>query len=177
MEVWSRGSLPAMKPLILALLAILGAGPALAATVVSEPFPPAQMTSLYIERDDNGSTMVLQSSGDGVTYRVSQGDKVVETVTVHPSGEDWFKFIQALNAAKVYNWSPKYYYPGQGPSWVIDLAMEDRKFNSEGTNEYPLNGNESQPQANPASGPSVPFQLFWQAVLGLIGKAGPSASK
>jgi hypothetical protein len=38
-------------------------------------------------------------------------------------------------------------------------------------NEFPLEGNVSQPQANPASGPSVPFQLFWQAVLKLAGKA------
>jgi hypothetical protein len=83
------------------------------------------------------------------------------------------KFIQALNAAKVYKWAPKYYYPGQGPAWVIDLVMEDRKFNSEGTNEYPKNGDESQPAADPTAGPSVPFQLFWQAVLGLVGKVPP----
>ena len=147
--------------------------PLRAASVVAEPFPPARFTSLYIERDEKGAAVVVQSAGDAVTYKVTLGNKVLESLTVHPSGDDWFKFIQALNDAKVYNWAPKYEYPGQGPTWVIDLVMADRKFNSEGTNEYPKNGDESQPQANPASGPSIPFQLFWQAVLGLVGKVQP----
>jgi hypothetical protein len=164
-----------MKLLSLVLTcAILAYNPGLhAATLVAEPFPPAKLTSLYIERDDKGAAVTVQSQGDTVTYKVTLGDKVLENLTVTPSGEDWFKFIQGLNSAKVYNWAPKYYYPGQGPTWVIDLVMEDRKFNSSGTNEYPMNGNESQPQANPASGPSVPFQLYWQAVLGLVGKVPP----
>jgi len=68
-------------------------------------------------------------------------------------------------------WSPKYYYPGQGPSWVVDFDMKDRQFNSSGTNEFPKAGDEANGQANPASGPSVPFQLFWQAVLTLACKA------
>jgi hypothetical protein len=147
--------------------------PLRAATVVAEPFPPARFSSLYIERDDKGASVVVQSTGDAVTYKVTLGDKVLEDLTVHPSGDDWFKFIQGLNAAKVYNWAPNYEYPGQGPTWVIDLTMDDRTFKSGGTNDYPKNGDESQPQANTASGPSVPFQLFWQAVLGLVGKVPP----
>ena len=147
--------------------------PLRAATVVAEPFPPARMTSLYIERDEKGASVVVQSDGDAVTYKVTLGNKVLEDLTVHPSGDDWFKFIQGLNAAKVYQWAPKYEYPGQGPNWVIDLVMEDRKFNSEGTNEYPKNGDVSQPAADPKAGPSIPFQLFWQAVLTLVGKVPP----
>jgi hypothetical protein len=162
-----------MKVLILPLLALILAQPLHAATVVAEPFPPARFTSLYIERDEKGATMVVQTAGDTVTYKVTLGKMVLENLTVHPSGDDWFKFIQGLNGAKVYKWAPKYYYPGQGPAWVIDLVMEDRKFNSEGTNEYPMNGDESKPQANPESGPSIPFQLFWQDVLGLVGKVQP----
>ena len=72
-----------------------------------------------------------------LSIRSPRATKVLESVTVHPSGDDWFQFIQGLNNAKVYRWAPKYYYPGQGGAWVIDLVMEDRKFSSEGTNEYP----------------------------------------
>ena len=162
-----------MKALILALLALILGLPLPAATIVPEPFPPARFTSLYIERDDKGAAVTIQSAGDTVIYKVTLGNKVLESLTVRPSDDDWFKFIQSLNAANVYKWAPNYYYPGQGPTWVIDLVMEDRKFNSGGTNEYPMMGNESQPQANPASGPSVPFQLLWQAVLNLVGKVPP----
>ncbi len=152
------------------LLAAILCLPLRAATIVAEPFPPARFTSLYIERDDKTGDVTVQSAGDAVIYKVTLGDKVLENFTLHPSGDDWFKFIQALNAAKVYNWASKYEYPGQGPTWVIDLVMEDRKFNSEGTNEYPKNGDEAQPAADPKAGPSVPFLLFWQAVLKLVGK-------
>src|SRR5476649_1253510 len=135
--------------LVRLLLAAILCLPLRAATIVAEPFPPARFTSLYIERDEKGAAVVIQSSGDAVIYKVTLGNKVLESLTVHPSGEDWFKFIQALNDAKVYKWATKYYYPGQGPTWVIDLVMEDRKFTSGGTNEYPKSGDEAQPQANP----------------------------
>jgi hypothetical protein len=163
-----------MKAFALALLVVILTQPLRAATILAEPFPPARFTSLYIEWYDKGRATTIQLVNDALIYKVMQGDKVVENSTLHPSGDDWFKFIQDLNAAKVYNWAPKYYYPGQGPSWAIDLTMNDRKFGSEGTNEFPMNGNESQPQANPASGASIPFQLFWQAVLQLVGKAPPT---
>jgi hypothetical protein len=55
--------------------------------------------------------------------------------------------------------------------------MEDRTFKSEGTNEYPKNGDETQPAADPKAGPSIPFDLFWQAVLGLVGKVQPPPPK
>ena len=165
-----------MKTAIAILVILFVALPLRAATVLAEPFPPAKMTSLYIERDDKGTSMVVQSAGDDVIYKVSQGNTVLENVTVHPSGEDWFNFIQALNnAAKVYKWSPKYEYPGQGPSWVIDFGMENRKFYSEGTNEFPMNGDEAQPAGDPKAGPSIPFQLYWAAVLALVGKEQPGA--
>jgi hypothetical protein len=162
-----------MKALTLAPLALVLCLPLHAATIVAEPFPPARFTSLYIERDDKGASMVVQSVGDAVIYKVTLGNMVLENLTARPSGDDWFKFIQGLNAAKVYKWAQTYYYPGQGPTWVIDLTMEDRVFKSGGTNEYPKNGNESQPAADPKAGPSIPFQLFWQAVLGLVGKVPP----
>ncbi len=141
-----------------------------AATVTAEPFPPARFTSLYIERDENGTSTAIQLDGDAVIFKSANG-KDVQAVTAHPSDDDWLAFIKGLNDAKVYAWAPQYYYPGQGETWVIDLSMDDRKLVSGGTNEYPLAGNESQPQANPKSGPSVPFQVFWQAVLKLAGKA------
>jgi hypothetical protein len=159
--------------LVRILLAAVLCLPLHAATVVAEPFPPARLTSLYIERDDKGAAVMVQATGDAVTYKVTLGNKVLENLTVQPSADDWFKFIQTLNDAKVYKWAPQYYYPGQGPTWVVDLVMDDRKFNSAGTNEYPKNGDESQPAADPKAGPSVPFQLFWQGVLGLVGKVPP----
>jgi hypothetical protein len=159
-----------MNAVFPACLALLGSPVLHAATIVAEPFPPARFTSLYIERDDKGAAVTVQEGGDAVIYKVTLGNKVLENLTVHPSGEDWFKFIQAVNEAKVYRWAPKYEYPGQGPSWVIDLTMDDRTFNSEGTNEYPKSGDEAQPAADPKAGPSVPFLRFWQAVLGLVGK-------
>src|SRR5277367_880481 len=107
------------------LLAAVLCLPLHAATVVPEPFPPARFASLYIERDDQGATAVVRASGDTVTYKITLGNKVLQDLTVHPSADDWFKFIQALNDAKVYQWSPKYYYPGQGPIWVIDFTMND----------------------------------------------------
>jgi hypothetical protein len=166
-----------MKVLALSLLSILAATPLCGApTVLAEPFPPAAFTSLYVENDERTGTTTVQLSGDALIYiRTDGGSKVLETKTVHASGDDWFKFIQALNAAKVYKWSPKYEYPGQGPSWVIDFGMENRKFYSEGTNEFPMNGDEAQPAGDPKAGPSIPFQLYWAAVLALVGKEQPGA--
>ena len=146
-----------------------------AADIVAQPFPPAKFTSLYIEKNEKGTSTVIQAADDAVIYKVTQGGKVIENLTVHPSGDDWFQFIQALNQAKVYKWADKYWFPGQGTSWIIDLVMEDRKFSSEGSNEFPKEGDEAQPQANAASGPSIPFQLFWQAALRLVGKSASAA--
>ena len=160
-----------MKVLMLPVLAFLATLPLHAGNVVAEPFPPAAFTSLYLENDERSGTTIIQLSGDAVIYKKTDGgSKVLETATVHPTGDDWFKFIQALNAAKVYKWAEKYEYPGQGPSWVIDLGMNDRKFYSEGTNDYPKNGDETEPAADPKAGPSVPFQLYWAAALELCGK-------
>ena len=157
------------------LLAVIFALPLHAQNIVAEPFPPAKFTSLYIERDEKGATISIQLAGDALIYKTTFQGKELENVTVHPSDDDWFKFIQALNAAKVYKWTPKYEYPGQGPSWVIDFGMENRKFYSEGTNEFPMNGDEAQPAGDPKAGPSIPFQLYWAAVLALVGKEQPGA--
>lgn len=165
-----------MKSFALIILSALLCFPLHAATLIADPFPPARFTGLYIEKDDAGTSVSIQLAGDAVIYKVTQGDKVLETATTHPDGDAWFKFIQGLNGAKVYQWAPKYEYPGQGATWVIDLTMEDRKFTSMGTNEYPKDGNEAQPAANPKAGPSLPFQLFWQAALELAGKT-TSATK
>ena len=161
--------------LFVLLLALL-APPLRAQTIVAEPFPPAKFTNLYIERDEKGATISVQLAGDALIYKTTFQGKELENETIHPTDDDWFKFIQTLNTAKVYKWSAKYYYPGQGPSWVIDFDMADRKFNSSGTNEFPKEGDETQGQANPPSGPSVPFQIFWQAVMTLAGKAQPPTS-
>ena len=167
-----------MRAVLILVSMALVAPPLHAQQVVAEPFPPAKFTSLSIERDKtDGSTISIQLQGDTLYYQTSKGGKVVENQALHPSDDDWFAFIQALDdPAKVYQWSPKYEYPGQGTSWSIVLVLADRKFQSEGVNEFPLEGNVAQPQANPKSGPSVPFQLFWQAVLKLTGKA-PAAAK
>jgi hypothetical protein len=167
-----------LRAVFLVMLVTFLALPSRAQSLVAEPFPPAKISSLYIESDDNkGGITSIQLQGDALIYQTTQKGKVVENAIVHPTGDDWFTFIQALNTnAKLYKWAPKYYYPGQGPSWVVDIVMEDRKFNSAGTNEFPLQGDEANPQANPKSGPSVPFQLFWQAALTLAGKAPASKS-
>jgi len=161
----------ALKTLALALVCATFPLVLRAVTIVTDPFPPAHFNSLYIEKDDRGTATIIQLAGDAVTYKMTAGNRVLESVTAHPSGDDWFNFIQGLNHAKVYKWAPRYEYPGQGPSWVIDLVMEDRTFNSEGTNEYPKDGTEDQPAADPKAGPSIAFQLFWQAALVLVGKA------
>jgi hypothetical protein len=153
---------------LLALLLVIGTS-LRAASVVAEPFPPAKLTSLYIEKDEKGKATIVQMVGDVVIFKVTMGNQVLETITLHPAGEDWFKLI----IAKVYAWAPKYYYPGQGPAWVIDFAMDDRKFTSEGMNEFPKEGHETDPQADPKHGPSVPFLLFWQAVLDFAGQKSP----
>jgi hypothetical protein len=167
-----------IRAIFLVMLATFFAMPLHAQTVVAEPFPPAKITSLYIESDDNkGGTVSIQLQGDALIYKTTQKGKAVENAIAHPTGDDWFTFIQSINTnAKLYKWAPQYYYPGQGPSWVVDIDMENRKFNSASTNEYPLQGDEAKPQANPKSGPSIPFQQFWQAALTLAGKA-PAASK
>ncbi len=166
------------RAVFLLMLTVLFARPVHAQGVVAEPFPPAKISSLYIESDDNkGATISIQLQGDALLYQRTQAGKAVENSVSHPTDDDWFKFIQAVdNSAKLYKWAPNYYYPGQGPSWVVDLVMDDRKFNSAGTNEYPLQGDEAKPQANPKSGPSAPFQLFWQAALTLAGKTPPTAA-
>jgi hypothetical protein len=135
-----------------------------------------RFTSLYIEKDENGTSIVIQLVGDAVVYKIMAGGKMVESATLHPSADDWLNFIQGLNNAKVYKWAPKYEYPGQGISWVVDLAMDDRKLTSAGSNDYPREGAEAEPAAAPKAGPSIPFQLFWQAALTLAGKSPPPVS-
>ena len=162
-----------MRVLFLALFGCLVLLPLHAANVVPDPFQPTQVTSLNIEKQDGDTVISIQLVGDAITYTVTVQAKVTEQTTTHPAGDDWFKFIQGLNTAKAYKWAPKYYYPGQGTSWVIDMSTADRQFKSSGTNEYPKEGAEDQPQADPKAGPSIPFQVFWQAALGLAGKAPP----
>jgi len=53
--------------------------------------------------------------------------------------------------------------------------MNDRIFNSAGMNEFPKEGAEDEPVADLKAGPSLPFQLFWQAALKLAGKASAPA--
>jgi hypothetical protein len=162
-----------MKPFALSLIVLVLWLPLRAAEIVPDPFPPAHFTNLYLEKDDKGTITSVQLSGENVIYKVTAGTQVLENITVHPSGDDWFAFIKGLNAAKVYKWAPDYTYPGQGVTWIIDLGFEDRKLTSGGTNDYPKDGAEDQPQADPKAGPSVPFQVFWQAALALVGKAPP----
>jgi hypothetical protein len=162
-----------MKALAAALATVLLSVSLHAATIVAQPFPPARFTSLFIEKYDKGNTISVQLTDDGVVYKLTSGNTLIENVLVHPSGDDWFKFIQTLNEAKVYQWAPDYQYPGQGPTWVIDLAMEGVVFKSGGTNEYPKEGDVAKPAAQPKAGPSIPFQLFWQGVMELVGKAHP----
>jgi hypothetical protein len=167
-----------MKTLLLALLGILPWLPLEAATgdVVQDPFAPAKITSLSIEKDDGDTITTIMLEGDAITYKTTVGGKVTESLTAHPSADDWFNFIQKLNVAKVYKWLPRYYYPGQGPGWSINMVMEDRTFGSSGTNEYPKESAEDQPQADPQAGPSVPFLIFWQAAETLAGKQPPPAT-
>jgi len=162
-----------MKAFALVLISVILGLRLHAADFVPDPFPPAHFTSLYIEKDDKGVMTSIQLSGDAVTYRVTAGTQVLENITAHPSGDDWFNFIQGLNNAKAYKWAPNYSYPGQGPTWIVDIALENRKLTSGGTNDYPKEGAEDQPQADPKAGPSVPFRIFWQAALALVGKAPP----
>ena len=164
-----------MKAVALALLGFIAVVPLLAANLVPDPFQPTQVMSLYIEKHDGDSVISIQLAGDALTYKVVKQGKVTDETVTHPLGDDWFKFIQGLNNAKVYKWTAKYYYPGQGASWFIDLGMENRPFKSEGTNEYPKEGAEDQPQADPKAGASTSFLLFWQAALELAGKAPPPA--
>lgn len=165
-----------MKNLLLVLMALLGGGRLEAVDVVAQPFPPASVTSLHIEKTENGSTTSVDLIQDAVVYEVTSADgKVVEKNTTHPDGDDWFQFIQKLNEAKVYKWARKYYYPGQGAEWAVILEIDNQPFASEGDNEYPKAGSESDPAADPKGGETLPFQLFWQAVLVLAGKAKGSA--
>ncbi len=161
-----------MKPLILAFITVIVWFP-LRADLVPDPFPPAHFTNLYIEKDEKGVMTSIQLSGDAVIYKVTAGTQILENITVYPSADDWFAFIQGLNAAKVYKWAPNYTYPGQGVTWIVDLSFEDRKLTSGGTNDYPKEGAENQAQADPKAGPSVPFQVFWQAAQVLVGKTVP----
>lgn len=166
-----RAKVRIVKLLAFLVLLAVSVAPLHAANVVAEPFPPAKFTALYLEYDKSNGIITVQLSGDTLIYKITdRAGKVIDQATIQPSGDDWFTFIQALNNAKVYKWAPKYEYPGQGPSWVIDLTMNDRKFYSEGTDDFPKNGDESQPQADPKAGPSIPFLLYWNAVLALCGK-------
>ena len=162
-----------MKALALVLLSFILLVPLHAANVVPDPFQPALISSLTIEKHDGDTVTTIQMVGDALYYKLIIQGKVTDQATVHPAGDDWFKFIQGLNNAKVYKWLPKYYYPGQGATWYIDLGMENRPFTSAGTNEYPKEGAEDQAQADPKAGPSIPFLIFWQAALELVGKAPP----
>jgi len=144
-----------------------------ASNVVPDPFSPARFTDLYIEKDEKGKVISMQLSGDVIVFKCIVDGKEIDNATVHPSGDDWFQFIQALNRAKVYKWSSNYTYPGQGITWTIDLAMDDRKQVSGGTNDFPKEGAEDQAQGDPNAGPSVPFQIMWQAAMTLAGKDKP----
>jgi len=162
-----------MKAFILVLLLLTLAPSLRAADFAPDPFPPARFTNLYMEKDEKGKVMSIQLSGEDVIFKCLVDGKEIDSAKVHPSGDDWFQFIQALNLAKVYKWSPNYTYPGQGITWIIDLGMENRKLTTGGTNDFPKEGAENQPQADPKAGPSTPFQIAWLAAMALAGKSQP----
>jgi hypothetical protein len=162
-----------MKSFVLAFILAMLALPLFGADLVTEPFPPERFTNLYIEKDEKGKVMSIQLSGENVIFKCVVDGREIDSVTVHPSGDDWFQFIQALNMAKVYKWAPDYTYPGQGITWVVDLGMEGRKLTTGGTNDFPKEGAEDQPQGDPKAGPSQPFQILWLAAMGLVGKDKP----
>jgi hypothetical protein len=165
-----------MKKFLVVLMAVLVGCRLAAADVVPEPFPPASFTFLHIELTGKGTTTSVDLDNDAVVYAVTSADgKLLEKSTAHPSGDDWFQFIQKLNEAKVYKWARKYYYPGQGEEWAILLQIDNQQFASEGDNEYPKTGSESDPASDPKGGETLPFQLFWQATLVLAGKAKVSS--
>ena len=165
-----------MKVLV-ALMVLLGQWVLEAAEVVPQPFPAASFDSLHIELTENGTTTSVDLDNGSVVYEVTSADgKVVEKVTTQPDDDAWFQFIQKLNEAKVYKWAPRYYYPGQGAKWGIALKIDNQGFMSVGHNEYPKEGAEGDPAADPQGGKTLPFRLFWQAVLVLAGKAKVSGA-
>jgi hypothetical protein len=162
-----------MKARVFFLLACMTAWPIRGGDLVSDPFQPAHFTALHIERNERGKSTIILLSGDAVIYKVTDGGKNVETVTVHPAIDDWFMFIQGMNEAKVYKWAPRYSASGEGVTWIVDFTTDTRTFSSSGANEFPKTGAEEQPQGDPSAGPSIPFEQFWQSALALVGKAKP----
>lgn len=140
--------------------------------VTPDPFQPAKFTYLAFEKRDGNTVITIQldTDADAIVYRKTVDRREVERAAVHPTSDDWLNFVQTINQAKLYLWTSSYYYPGHGPVWKIDLNTADRTFHSEGANEYPKEQTEDQPQADPKAGPSVPYKLFWQAALTLVGK-------
>jgi len=118
----------------------------------------------------DGPNYHVELKHDGVYYESSGAGNVQEKAIVHPDHEAWAKFIQALNAVKFYRWAPSYSSDVlDGVQWKIRLRVGDRVILSQGSNNFPRDGDERQP-SNSWPAPSKSFQSFCQAVSQLVGK-------
>jgi hypothetical protein len=132
------------------------------------PTPPDDFTADIGGFD--GPNYHVELKSDGVHYDSSGAGNVQEKVVVHPSLEAWATFMQALNTAKLYRWAPTYSSNVMdGVQWKIRLRAGDRVILTQGSNNFPRDGDERHP-SNSWPTPSKNFQSFCDAVSQLVGK-------
>jgi hypothetical protein len=122
----------------------------------AEPRPPGQ-SPLVPERFGFGLAFLPRGGSQGVTLR---GDvltfestrlvqiaspagtrsemRPVESISVKPSLEQWRKFRESLDRARVWEWRRRYDEPmPDGTDWSMHLKYPDRVLRSGGSNGYP----------------------------------------
>jgi len=136
--------------------------------VQPEPFQNIPPKKLHISASCVFGQLVQFDLKDGVViYHQVDTNKRTRDKSVHPSPEAWAKFVNRLNEAKLYCWSPEYKIMAlDGGDWSITIAVGAHEFYSHGDNAYPKDGAEYL-TAKEIS-PSRPFMLIWKAACDLV---------
>jgi hypothetical protein len=141
-----------------------------------QPFPETVPALFKVEFDAEMWGVVTLEFKDGRLIYQRQGIGGNLTTAVRPTLDQWARFFREINAAKVYKWSDHYSSPetarDAGFHWSIDLQAADTGFHSNGSCEYPLDGDLTEEERGSSKHKS--YDLFMEAVSHLIGRGFPS---
>lgn len=113
-----------------------------------------------------GDSYSLETSRGRLKYQAfGYGHELRETLTLHPSHDDWQVFLQTLDDLDVWNWRSDYQNPGilDGTGWGVEIRWGSKTIVSAGSNSYP------ESKSLPPGNVSSDFDRFLAAVSKLIG--------
>ena len=117
-----------------------------------------------------GNSYRVELEDDLLIYtQMGRKDEEQEVVELEPSDEQWSEFLATLDDIDVWAWQQRYKNPGicDGTSWSFRIAVDDRRLETSGSNNYPgLSHTEAFKRDEKSH---APFQAFTEALRKLIG--------